>query len=448
MTAEGLLDLARRAAGAARPGEDVEAYAQWGRQTSVRSYEEAPEQLTSAESLGLGVRVIAGGRLGYAYAADPDPGEVGDLVAAARENAAGATPDEGNVLPAPEEIEPLAGLEAPGLEALSPAEKAGIAVELERLVRAADPRIRTVRMCDYREVLTRTAVAATTGLEAEANAGICYVLSVALAGDDGDTQTGHGVSFARDPGELDVAGAATEAARRATRLLGARKPSTERLPVVLDPWTVGDLLGVIAGGLSGDAVLKGRSLFADKVGERVASDAVVITDEGRDPRSLGAFPFDDEGLPTRRTPLIDGGVLQGFLHNAYTAARTGGRSTANASRPGFQGAPGVSPHCLVVRPGADGVDALLSRLDRALYVQELVGVHSGANPITGDFSVGVTGFIVERGAPAEPVREATIASTLLDILSGVESVASDLVYLPGSAAAPTIVIGEMTVGGT
>lgn len=444
-----LLALARRALGEARPGEEVEAYATWGRQTEVKAFDGEVETLSSAESRGLGVRVIAGRKLGYAYAADPEPGEVRDIVGQARTNAESAGADEGNVLPEPEPISPLEGILLPEILTTPAEEKVRFALELERLCRAADARVRAVESAQYGEGIARTAIVSTTGVEAASERGDCWAVVVAMASDGDETQTGFGFRLARRPGDLDLEGAAGEAAERAARLLGARKPKTERMPVLLDPVAAASFLGVLAAGLTAEAVLKGRSLFADRVGERVAAGVVRVVDDGRALEGPGAEPFDGEGVPTRRTGVIEDGVLRGFLHNTYTATRMGASSTGNARRAGFKSTPGVAPTNLVLEPGGETQQELFARAGRALLVQDLIGVHSGANPISGDFSVGVSGLVVEGGALSQPVREATIASTILDILRAVVAVGSDLRFFPfgGAIGAPTVLVEEMTVAG-
>ena len=443
-----LLGLARRAVDAAAAGEAVEAYATWGRELSVRAYDGSAEHLSSAESRGVGVRLIADGRMGYAYAADPSPDEVASLVAAARENAVCATPDEANVLPAPAGAEPLDGIYDPVIDSTPTPDKVEAALELERLMRAADPRVKAIRFCDYREVVAREAIASTTGIGVEAHVGACYVLANPVVADGDESQSGFAIRFARRPDVLDLEGGAEEAVDRARRLLGARKPATERLPVILDAEVAADLIGVVSQMVDAEEVLKGRSLLASKLGEQVASDVLTVSDDGRDIRSLAAAPFDEEGVPKTRTPVIERGVLRGFLHDTYTATRMQTSSTGNASRAGFKSPPGVSPNCLVVEPGSISLEQLLTRAPRALYVQEFQGLHSGVNPISGDFSVGVTGLLVDGGAFGQPVREATIASSLLDILQRVEAIGDDLLYQPSGVAAPTIMIGEMTVAGS
>ena len=447
---EDLLELARRAISSARSGEAVEAFASWGRETEVKVYQGEVEALVSAESRGIGVRVIVDGKLGYAYAADPDPEEIAEVVAQARTNAALAAQDEGNVLPAPQPIEPLEGILLPDLLDATPEEKVALALAIERACRDADPRVKGVESAQYGEGLGRVAVASTSGVEAMSERGDCWAAAVALSSNgDGETQTGFGLQIARRPADLAVETAGREAAERAVRLLGARKPPTGRMAILLDPFAAASFLGVVTAGLSAESVLKGRSLFAGRVGERVASDKVQLVDDGRELAGPGAEPFDGEGVPTRRTPLIAGGELRGYLHNTYTAARMGGSSTGNASRAGFKSTPGVSPTNLILAPGDQTPEQLAASAGRALLVQDLIGVHSGANPISGDFSVGVDGVLLEDGAPAGAVREATIASTVLDILRDVVAVGSDLRFLPfgGSIGTPTILIGEMTVAG-
>ena len=445
-----LLELARRAVEAARSGEAIEAFASWGRETEVKVYQGEVESLVSAESRGIGVRAIVDGKLGYAYAADPDPDEIADVVEQARTNAALAARDDGNVLPAPQPIEPLAGILLPELLEATAEQKVALAMAIERACREADARVKGVESAQYGEGLGRVAVASTTGVEATSERGDCWAAAVALSSDgDGETQTGFGLQIARRPSDLAVEAAGREAAERAVRLLGARKPPSGRMPVMLDPFAAASFLGVVTSGLSAESVLKGRSLFAGRVGERVASERFELIDDGRELAGPGAEPFDGEGVPTRRTSLIAGGVLQGFLHNTYTAARMGGSSTGNASRAGFKSTPGVSTTNLILAPGDATPSALAASAGRTLLVQDLIGVHSGANPISGDFSVGVDGVILEDGHPAEGVREATIASTVLDILRNVVATANDLRFLPfgGSIGTPSILVGEMTVAG-
>jgi PmbA protein len=271
---------------------------------------------------------------------------------------------------------------------------------------------------------------------------------VALAERDGETQTGFSFRLLRGPDELALDEVAVEAASRAARLLGGTKPTSERLPVVLDPVAASSFLGVLSGALSAESVLKGRSLLADLVTQTVASDVVSVIDDGRLIEGPAVAPFDDEGVATGRTALIDRGTLRGFLHNTYTATRAGASSTGNAGRASYRSAPGVSPSNLFLEPGPQFAEALIAGVERGVYVQDVTGLHSGANPITGQFSVGATGLRIASGALADSLREMTIASTLLDVLRAISAVGSDLRFFPGGTGSPTVLVGEMTVAGT
>ncbi|MGH2725055.1 MAG: TldD/PmbA family protein [Actinomycetota bacterium] len=445
-----LAELCRMALAGAGDGEQAEAYATASRRADVKARAGEVESLSASESRGVGVRVVMDGRLGYAWAADPGPEEAAGLVAAARESAAHATPDEANALPEAASAADLPGLFREGQAALAPERKVALALDLERAAVSAEPEVRKVEEVTYGDAISRVAVASTTGVAAEYARTDCWCVVSALAERDGETQSGFSFRVARELGELAWEEAAAEAAARGARLLGATKPGTERVPVVLDPWAAASFLGVLARALSAEEVQKGRSLLAGLVARQVGSELLTIVDDGRLPEGPATAPFDDEGVPSGRTAIVERGVLRGFLHNTTTARRAGGSSTGNASRPSYRGVPGVAPTNLFVEPGPDGPQAILASAGRAVYVQDVTGVHSGANPVSGEFSVGATGLRVEGGALGPPLREMTIASTLPEVLRQVRGVGSDLRFFPGGGAigTPTLLVGEMTVAGT
>lgn len=447
-----LIAIARHVASAAREGEQVEAYVAHTRDTEVKVFGGDVESLSSAEIDGVGVRVIAGGRQGYAWAGSLDPEVVDETLAEARDNVAFSTPDEHLGLAIPEDF---AGVIVPALdlwrdEALGvPAEeKVRIALELERATKAADARVRGVETSRYGDAFIEAAVASSTGVEAVARRTVCSCASFAMAGEGPGTQTGYGFSVARTPGELDIEYAASQSAERATRLLGAVQPSSRRLPVILDPLVTSSFLGVLSGALNGESALKGRSMFAGREGEEVAASIVTLVDDPTNPDAFGASTHDSEGIPTRTTELISTGVLRGFLHNIYTGRRSGFGTTGSAVRGGFKSTPGVGARALYLLPGTQTPSEIFSSVNEALYVQSVSGLHSGANPVSGDFSVGAEGLVVRGGAFAEPVREITIASTLQRILHDVAAIGSDLTWLPGGAAGMTVLISEMTLSGS
>jgi len=441
-----LNDLAAVAVAAARDGEAVEAYAEESRHTDVEARKGEVEGLTSAESRGVGVRLIVGGRLGFAYAADPSDDEIVATVERARENATLGTEDENNVLADASEYEPIEGLFFDEQAAMPADEKVSLALQVERVAVSSDPNVGKVEQCGFGDAIGRVAIASTTGVSAEFRRTGCWCVAVTLAERDGDTQTGFSFQVAHRAADLDPDAVAREAAERAARMLGAVKPQTQRVPVLLDPFAASSFLGVLAGALSAESVQKGRSLFADLVGERVGADVFTLVDDGRLLEGPAAAPFDDEGVPAGRTDLIGGGVLNGFLHNTYTARRGSTTSTGNASRAGYRSTPGVGATNFYVQPGSVSFESLLAKADGGVLIQDVSGVHSGANPISGEFSVGATGLRIAGGALGEPVREMTIASTLPDMLKSVAAVGSDLRFF-SSVGTPSILIGEMTLAG-
>jgi PmbA protein len=391
--------------------------------------------------------VIRDGRTGFAYAGTLDAAAVADVLVEARDNAAYGTSDEWAGLAAPDGVPVTAqSLWDERLEAYPTDGKIDLAKELERLTAAVDARLR-IDEANYADAYGEAAVATTTGIRQSGRENGCYV-SVSTLADDGDeTQTGFGFSVGRSPDELDLGRAARDAADRATRLLGATKPPSRRVTVVLDPFVTAQFLGVVSSTLNGEAVVKGRSLFRDRLGEQVAAGGVTLVDDPTDPRAYTATDVDGEGLAARRNVLIDGGVLQRFVHSSYSGRRAGTASTGNAVRGGFAGTPGVGCLALQLVPGHRTQDELVADVDDGLLVQSVTGIHSGVNPISGDFSTGAAGLLIRDGEVGAPVREFTIASTLQRMLHDVVEIGGDVEWLPMRAAGVSLVIRDVTMSG-
>jgi PmbA protein len=444
-----LRDLVQAALSAATDGEQVEAYAEEERRTEVSALRGEVEGMTFAESRGVGVRVIRDERLGYAWAADPTEDEVRASVAAARENAALAEPDASNVLPDAATVVPMPELYRSESASIAADDKVRMALDLERYAVSRDPRVTKVDLAQVGDEVSRVALASTTGVDLSYERTDAWVVAVTLAVEGDETQVGFSFTIARGLDQLAWEPIADEAVDRAVQMLGADKPETAKVPVILDPFAASSFLGVLAGALNADNVLKGRSLFADMVGQEVGAPAFTLIDDGRRADGPGACPFDGEGVPSGRTELFTGGVLNGFLHSTYTARRAGGgqRSTGNAKRGGYKSAPGVGTSNFFVEAGDRSLDGLRSDAAGGVLIMDVSGVHSGANPISGEFSVGATGRrIGPDGSLGEPLREMTIASTLPEMLQSVRAVGSDLRFF-SSVGTPSILIGEMTLAG-
>ena len=374
-----------------------------------------------------------------------DPGLYREIVRRARENSALAATDEHNVLPEPASWTPIPELFRETSAAVPTDQKTRLALGLEARAISRDPRVTKIDEAQVGDAVSRVAIASTTGVAAEYRRTDAWCLAVTLAFEGDETQTGFSYRIARGLDELDWEAVADEAVERGARMLGAAKPATARVPVVLDQIAAMSFLGVLAGGRSADAVQKGRSLFAELVGEGVGSDLFTLVDDGTTIEGPGAAPFDDEGVPSGRTELFTKGVLNGFLHNAYTAHKGGSASTGNGKR-GYRSPPSVGTSNFYLDAGETSRDELLRRAEGGVLIQDVSGVHSGANPISGEFSVGATGLRISGGTLGEPLREMTIASTLPEMLKAITGVGDDLRFF-SSVGTPSVLIGEMTLAG-
>ena len=449
-TTEDLLALADRVAGWAGAGEEVEVYVARGTETEVRAYDGQVESLTSATSAGIGIRVVVDHRLGFAWAGSLDESVLGETLAEARDNARFATADEHVRLAVPDGVEAVpVDLWDEGLASVPTVRKVELALALEAQARAADPRIRQVDAADYGDVASESALVSTTGIRSSSRKTSGYLSVGVIAGEDEASQTGGGYSVGRGFEELDPTRACDDAVTRAVRLLGATKGPSGRSTVVFDRRMATTLLSIVSSALSGEAVAKGRSFFAGRIGELVGHPGLTLIDDPTDPRAYGAAAYDAEGLACRRNVLIDSGVLRGFLYDTVAGSRAGVPSTGSAVRGGFAGTPGPGCRALTLAPGPEGYDedGVLAAVGEGLFVQSMTGVHSGVNPISGDFSVGAEGLMIRDGRLAEPVREITVASTLQRMLLSLVAVGADVEWLPSIAAGQTLAIGDMQISG-
>jgi len=442
-----LLAIVDRVITQAVPGEQVEAFVSRGGETEVRVYEGEVEHFVSAQAAGIGIRVIRDGRTGFAYAGTLEEAAIAEVLAEARDNVTFGTLDEWAGLAEPDGVAPTdQPLWNDELAAFPTDRKIDLAKELEQLTLVADTRVR-VDDSNYADAYGEAAVATTSGIRQWGRENGCYV-SVSTLADDGDeTQTGFGFSVGRSPELFDLPRAAREAADRATRLLGAIKPPSRRTTVVFDPFVTAQLLGIIASTLNGEAVVKGRSLFKDRLGDQVAPPFVSLVDDPTNPLAYTATDVDGEGLAARRNSLIADGVLQMFVHNSYSARRAATVSTGNAVRGGFSGTPGVGALALHLVPGTRSQAELIADIDDGLLVQSVQGIHSGVNSVSGDFSTGAAGLLIRNGQVAEPVREFTIASTLQRMLLDIVEVGGDVDWLPMRAAGVSLVVNDVTMSG-
>jgi PmbA protein len=432
------------AAGAA----EAEAWCEETTERQVRVYAGEVESLSDAAGRGVGIRAFEDGRAGYAYGTDLSDDGVAALGRTARGAVAVADPDEHGGLPDELGTTPVDGLAAEEMARWPTERKVELALEIERVARSRKG-VSQVENAVYSDAEGRVAIANSRGFAAAYEATRAWAYASAFAGEGEDLMTGLGVGLGRSPGELDAEAIGAEAAERALALVGARQPKGRRCPVVLDAFVAASFVGFIGAMLSAEAVQRGRSLFAGREGEEVAGAALRLADDGIAPGGPSSAPFDGEGSPTRRTPLVEDGRLLTFLYDARTARRAGRATTGNAGRGSYRSPPSVGTTNLVVEPGAGRLEDLAAEASDGLYVTNVAGLHSGVNPVSGTFSVGASGRLIEGGELGRPVREVTIASDLLSMLRAVRAVGSEARWVPfgGSVRAAPMLIGEMAMSG-
>ena len=427
---------------------DAEAWCEHSTTRQIRVYEGAVESLSDSGGRGVGIRAFLDGRVGYAYGTDLSDEGLRSTAATAQAVAAVADPDEFAGLPEDFGTTEVEGLVSPAMADFTTQRKVELALEIERAARSR-PGISQVETAVYSDADGTAAIANSRGFSASRSATQAWAYASAFAGEGEDLMTGLGVDLARDPGGLDPEAIGAEAAERALALAGARRPESRRCPVVLDTFVAASFAGFIGAMLSADAVQRGRSLFAGREGEEVAEPSFVLADDGTHPDGPSSAPFDGEGSATRRTPLIDAGRLAGFLYDSRTARKDGRTTTASASR-NYRSAPAVGATNLILEPGAASVAELVAQAGDGLYVTDVAGLHSGVNPVSGTFSVGASGRLIEGGELGRPVREITIAGDLVGMLRDVRAVGAESRWVPlaGSVRAAPLLIGEMSISGS
>jgi PmbA protein len=406
------------------------------------------ETLKEAGSRSIGVRVFFGQRAASTYSSDFSADGIERMLKSALELAKITSEDPYAGIPEADKLGALSGdldLYHEDVYSLAGAERIDYARRAEKAALDADPRIKNSEGGSFDAATGRKVLANSHGFVGEYRRSYCSVAAVPIAQDDaGNMQRDYWYSVARSLARLDPAEqVGREAARRTLRRLGARKAKTAHVPVVLDPMVANSMLEHIFEGVNGDSVYRGASFLAGKLGQQIAGSNITVIDDGTMIGGFGTSPFDGEGIPTRRTIVIENGVLKSYLLNTYTAKKLGLETTANASR-GLAGTPGIGPGNYFLQAGTKSPQQIIGDIKDGLYVTEFLGM--GVNLVTGDYSRGASGLWIVNGELAYPVEEITVAGNLKDIFNNISEIGSDLEFR-GSVACPTIRIDGLTVGG-
>jgi PmbA protein len=404
------------------------------------------ETLKEAGSRGAGLRVLIGKRMGSSYTSDLTAEGIQKMVESAVDLAGLTTEDPHAGLPEESELGSLSidlELFSDTVAGLPADKKIEAAMRAEAAALSFDPRITNSEGGSFDSNVGGRVFANSRGFLGMYQSTYCSLSAVPVAARNGQMERDYWFTVARDFNGLESPElVGRTAAERVLRRLGAVKVETQKVPVVFEPRTARTLLGNLFDAVQGTAIYRHASFLAGKIGEVVASEKFTLIDDGTIPGLFGSQPFDDEGVPSRRTPVIEKGILKNYLLNTYTARKLGMKTTGNASR-GITGNAGIGHGNFFLEAGEKSPGEIIAGIKNGFYVTELIG--SGVNTVTGDYSRGAVGLWIRDGELAFPVSEVTIAGTLQEMLASVE-IANDLEFR-GSVSAPTLMIGEMTVAG-
>jgi PmbA protein len=427
------------------PLDGYEIFMSSSRNLNIEAKDGKVDTFKCSAPVGVGLRVLKSGVLGFSFSTSLDAPDLALMVHNAMTSARFQTADELNAFPLPDGYPIITGLFDDGLSSVKETDKIEMAMELEKIALASDSRVKKVRKAVYSESNYEGFIRNSHGVSGSFRdtSFTCSVTAIAAEGDD--SQMGWDFGFSNTFSGIDVEKIAKKAAQRAASLIGARKIPTMHCPAVLENHVATDILEVLSPSFLADNIRKGKSLLAGRMGEEIFSPELRIRDDGTLPGGMSTAPFDGEGVPQQNTLLVDKGRLVGFLYDTYHARRSGTSSTGNAVRSNSKNPPVMGVSNFFIENGTLPFDELMKGIGRGVLITSVMGMHT-ANPISGDFSVGAAGFLIENGKVTIPVKGIAIAGNILDLFKGVEAVGNDLRFF-GAAGSPSLRISALDVSG-
>ena len=409
---------------------------------SVEAKEGKVEALEASKDFGIAVKVIKNQKLGFAFTTSTD--EIEDTINEALENAKWTFEDKftdiPDQLPAGDVL-----IFDKKIQDISEDDIIHNAILLEDSALSFDDRVKKVRKAEVSAGTGNTVIVNSRGVNVSYDSTYYAAHVTALAQDEGgDSQMGWEYAGSRKMDDIDLRSVGKDSAKRALELLGSKKITAVKVPVILSQSVAIDFLDILSASLSAEAVQKQRSFLAGRAGQTIVSELVNIVDNGTMEWGTGTRPVDDEGVPAMNKTLVSKGVLSGYIHNTYTANKEGVTSTGNAVRGSYKGLPGVGVTNIYIEPAGNGSSGdIIKSIKKGILILSAMCVHT-ANPVSGDFSVGISGLWIENGEIAYPVKEAVLSGNILDMFKKVEAVGNDLKFY-GSSGSPSILIGEMDI---
>jgi len=428
-----------------KKGADAaEIYIESGRNLRIRVRNGEVETVQESAFHGVGFRVFVKGRMAFSSSNDFSAKALDEAISSAVDFARSTTPDENNVLPDDKRITKVEGLYDPKINQVPMEEKIELAKKIEKLA-MKDSRITKSAGAGYSEGEGEIFLANSNGLQKNYKESVCSY-GVSVVAEKGEQKSSGSeyksrrfFSDLKPPEEI-----AEKAAKEAYEMLDPHMVKTQKVAVIFDPDVARAILGGILRAINGERVLQGASFLAKKLDQKIGSDLLTIIDDGIRAKGLASKPFDGEGVSTQKRVIVDKGVLKGFMYNTIVAKRAGVKSTGNASRRGFTSLPGIGAHNLYIAAGKISREDIIKSTKKGLLLRGVTGY--GINPVNGNFSGGASGFWIEEGKIAFPVKGLTIAGSAFEILNNIDMVGDDL-DLNRSFTSPTFRIKLMQIGG-
>ncbi|MFO7896873.1 MAG: TldD/PmbA family protein [Candidatus Cloacimonadales bacterium] len=417
-----------------------------GNSFSVKINEQEVESFDYANSKGIGVRVVKDGQIGYAYTEKFDEATIKTIVDEAIENAKYTDTDELVVMENYPENPVQVSSYNSALDDVSVEEKIQLAKDLEKLAKAEDKRVFNVPYAAYGDGTSYSRVANSQGLDREEKSNYAYGYVGVLSQEGEDKRMGMDSFITRDFSKFDVEKMVKTAVTKSTDLLNGQSAASGETAVVFDNEMMATMLATFSGIFNAKSVQEGRSLLQGKMGQKIANPKVTIVDDAVRSDGFSSSSFDSEGYPTEKTVLVENGVLKSYLHNTITAHKDKVKSTGNAAR-GYKGTLGISPSNFLLEAGEYKVEDLFAKHDSIIEIVSLQGMHSGANPISGDFSLGAQGFLWKNGKRQHSLKPFTVSGNFLQMLNDVEAIADNFRFNMSSIGAPAVLISKLAISG-
>ncbi len=428
--------------------DSYELYMQDGSNLELSSFEGEIIKYADSTTRGVNFRGIYQGKLGSAFSECLDGDAAKMLVDKAKEAAALIEVEDRVFLfgGAPKEAYKVVDMYNPTLEQVAVSEKIDLVLGLEKTAMASG-KLSKVAGSYYGDGKVSLRMLNSEGLDVAYTGNRAYAYMGAIGTHQSETYSAYTFGVSNDFEKLKRFPIADEAVTRVVNQFSSKTVHSGAYRVIIENRAAGNLLDVFMSLFSADAAQKGMSLFKGKVGEQVAAPCLDLVDDPHLANGLGSCPFDGEGVPTKVKHLIQGGQLKTLLHNLKTAHKDGVQTTGNASRGSYQSVIGVSHTNAYIVSGSHSVESLKNLLENGLMITGFDGLHAGANAITGDFSLGARGFMVEKGEIVHPVNQIVVSGNFMTLFKGVLAVGDDLIFETSPVGSPSLLIDSLSVAG-